>query len=302
MNKKTFFLASMIALALLAGCTTTDSVDETPASEVLNFNYNINPTSIRQGDLSVITMTLTNFYVNPLTEVSVRFEPVFSGITFSINGPDTIVPGSNGTWIIDVETAPGVIPKDYTFRPIICFKYSQEKIGFLRVAPNEPSTRNVDYSVSTTGPISIEFNNLRGINALSDYNSLDMTITYDFADNYNGLTPNLDLDTQTLSNGVFEIYSNDLSLRALQGSARIEPTSIIAETNTCRKSVISELSRCAFTHSDSTRVFANTQFGFRINVAEDLASELETYFRHELNYTMCLKPVSDFLLTVVRAQ
>lgn len=300
MKNKTIFLITM--LILLSGCgAPEENAAPTAPTGILTFGYTLLPQTIRQGDVSVLTMSLGNYYNNSLNNVEVRFEPTFSGVTFSPNGPLTIESGNTGTWVVDIKSAAGAIAKDYIFKPIICFDYAHENIGFFRVAPEEPSTKMVDYSASTYGPIIIDFANFRGINAKTDYGSIDMTITYRFADNYQGLTNYTTLDNQNLTAGEFIVESKDLSLRALQGSARLSPGSIPnPTTNYCQK-LGSGISRCTF-QTSYAKVVANSQFGFRIVTGSTLTSEIETYFKHALSYRICLKPASDFTLSVVKAQ
>jgi hypothetical protein len=200
---------------------------------------------------------------------------------------------------VDIQSVAGVVAKDYIFRPIICFDYSQDKRGYFRVAPQAPSTSEVDYSTSDVGPLVISFSNLRGINAQNDLNSLDITINYAYASNFQGLTNNTSADNQVIKYGLFEIDSQNLRLRALQGSTRIK-NSTIGLDSYCRQ-LSSGKSSCQFP-ATNTNVYANSQFGFRINVSSTLESELETYFLNTVNYTICLKPISDFSLTVVKAQ
>ncbi|MFA5743963.1 MAG: hypothetical protein WC936_04010 [Candidatus Nanoarchaeia archaeon] len=298
MKNKIIFLIG--AIILLSGCTDDGATNEPVIpTGVINFAYNLNPLSIRQGDSAVLTMSITNYYEKSLENLQVRLEPTFSGVDFRIDGPSEISPTATGTWIIDVLSSPGVAAKNYVFRPVICFDYSQDKKAYFRVAPETPSTSEVDYSTSDVGPIVITFSNLRGINAKQDFNSLDITITYDYNNNFQGLTNYTSIDDQPLSYGLFEIDSTDLKLRALQGSTRIKNTTIGLD-NYCRARA-SGISACEFPATGTT-VYANSQFGFRINVSKALESELETYFLNTINYTICLKPVSDLVLTVVKAQ
>ncbi|MDD4353004.1 MAG: hypothetical protein PHN56_00960 [Candidatus Nanoarchaeia archaeon] len=299
MKKKLIFLLGVIIL--LSGCTgdqETETEQVNPTG-IINFAYNIEPSSIRQGDSAVITMSLSNFYEKPLENVEVRFEPTFSGINFRIDGPSRIEPSSTGTWIVDIQSTSGVVAKNYIFRPIICFDYSQTKRGYFRVAPETPSDSSVDYSTSEVGPLIININNLRGINAKQDFNSLDITINYAYANTFQGLTNNTSVDKQVLTYGIFEIDSKDLFLRALQGSTRIKNTTIGLD-NYCTH-VTSGRNFCTFPATGTT-VYANSQFGFRINVSNTLESELATYFLNTINYTICLKPTYDFSLTVVKSQ
>jgi hypothetical protein len=298
MKNKLFFLMGI--LIILSGCTGDEPDNGSVAQEgVINFEYTLSPASISQGDSAMLTMSISNSYPKSLENITVRFEPTFSGITFRSDGPTSINPDSTGTWIVDIQSVAGVVAKNYVFRPIICFDYSQDKRGYFRVAPQEPSTRDVDYSTSDIGPLVISFSNLRGINAKEDLSSLDITVNYDYSDTFVGLTNNTSQDNQALDYGLFEIDSNNLRLRALQGSTRIKETTIGLD-NYCRK-LDSGKSSCEFPSSVND-VYANSQFGFRINVSNALESELETYFLNTVNYTICLKPVSDFSLTVVKAQ
>lgn len=298
MKNKIILLMGIIIL--LSGCTGEETTDEpvTPTG-VINYAYNLNPSTIRQGDASVLTMSISNYYEKPLENLEVRFEPTFSGIDFRIDGPTTIVPTGTGTWIVDIQSSSGIVAKNYIFRPVICFDYSQDKRGYFRVAPEAPSTSEVDYSTSDVGPLIITISNLRGINAKQDFNSLDITIKYSYANTFQGLTNNTSIEDQVLSSGLFEIDSVDLGLRALQGSTRIKNTTIGLD-NYCRKRS-SGLSTCEIPSTDTT-VYANSQFGFRINVSSTLNSELETYFLNTINYRICLKPTADFSLNVVKAQ
>jgi hypothetical protein len=298
MRNKLFFLIG--ALIILSGCTGDEQDNGSVAQEgVINFEYSLSPASISQGDSAMLTMSISNNYPKPLENIAIRFEPTFSGITFMADGPTSINSGSIGTWIVDIQSAAGVVAKNYDFRPIICFDYSQDKRGYFRVAPQEPSTREVDYSTSDVGPLVISFSNLRGINAKEDSDSLDITVNYDYADTFVGLTNNTSKDNQVIKYGLFEIDSQNLMLRALQGSTRIKETTIGLD-NYCRK-LASGKSSCEFP-SSSNNVYASSQFGFRINVSNTLESELETYFLNTVNYTICLKPISDFSLAVVKNQ
>jgi len=286
-------------MVLLAGCTgeQNEETETVTPTGIINFAYNINPSSIAQGEASIITMSVSNYYEKALENIDVRFEPTFSGITFRIDGPTSIEPTGTGTWIVDMQSASGAVPKVYTFRPVICFDYSQDKRGYFRVAPNEPSTSEVDYSTSTVGPMVITFKNLAGINVKQD-NAIDVDISYAYANTFQGLTNNTSLETQVISYGLIEVDSPDLRLRALQGSSRL--TYVTPEQPYCRF-LSSGLSQCIFP-KEGTTVYANYVFGFRVNASETLASELETYFLNTINYTICLKPISDFTVTVVKAQ
>jgi hypothetical protein len=296
MKNKIMLLMGLIII--LSGCTGEETTDEqVNPTGVINYAYNLNPLSIRQGDAAVLTMSISNYYEKPLENLEVRFEPTFSGIDFRIDGPQEIVSTGTGTWIVDIQSSSGIVAKNYVFRPIICFDYSQDKRAYFRVAPQEPSSNLVDYSTSDVGPMVITFSNLRGINAKQDFNSLDITINYAYANSFQGLTNNTSIDDQVLSSGLFEIDSENLGLRALQGSTRLRN---IGLDNYCRYDA-SGKSNCQFP-ANGTTVYGNSQFGFRINVSNNLASELETYFLNTINYRICLKPTSDLTLSVVKAQ
>jgi hypothetical protein len=292
MNNKIGFVSIIAIIALLSGCTqTTDNTNSTNPG-TLSFNYNINPLTVRQGDLSIITLELKNQYSNALENIQIRFEPIFSGINFVIDGPLRIEPKGTGLWTIEMQTSNSAIPKGYIFRPIICFDYSQTKRGYFLAASNAPSFSEVDYSTSDSGPLNIVFDRLRGINALKDSNKIDTTVRYSFANNYNGLTNNTSALNQLIKEGIFELYSdNYLRLKASSGANKLKN---LGEDNYC--TLINKTSTCQL--NELATITLEQPFTFIIEVSKPLISELETNFLNTINYTICLKSINDFKIEV----
>ena len=124
------------------------------------------------GESSIIKFTINNQYSNALENIEIRFEPLMLGINFMIDGPSRIEPNGTGSWIVEMKTSSSASPKLHKFWPVICFDYSQTRRGHFRVAANAPSSYEVDYSTSDSGPLNIVFERLRGIDALKDSNKL----------------------------------------------------------------------------------------------------------------------------------
>lgn len=295
MNNKIGFVSILAIIALLSGCTqTTDNTNITTPG-TLSFDYNINPLTIRQGDSSLITLELTNQYSNALENIQIRFEPIFSGINFVIDGPLRIEPQTTGSWTVEMQASSSAIDKGYTFRPVICFDYSQTKRGHFLAAANAPSSSEVDYSTSDSGPLNIIFDRLRGINALKDSNKIDTTVRYSFANNYNGLTNNTSTISQLITSGIFELYSdNYLQLKASSGANKLKN---LGAENYC--TLFNKTSTCQL--DESATITLEQPFTFIIEVSTPLISELETHFLNTINYTICLKPTSDFKIEVEKS-
>ncbi len=295
MNNKIGFAGILAIIALLSGCTqTTDSTNSTTPG-TLSFSHTINPLAVRQGDSSLITLKLINQYSNALDNIQIRFEPIFSGINFVIDGPSSIEPQGTGSWTVEMQTSSSSIPKEYIFRPIICFDYSQTRRGHFLVAANAPSSSEVDYSTSDSGPLNIVFERLKGIDAQKDSNRLDTTAKYSFANNYNGLTNNTSTLSQLINRGIFELYSDEyLQLKASSGANKLKN---LGAENYC--TLFNKTSTCEL--DESATITLEQPFTFIIEVSKPLVSELETHFLNTINYTICFRPTSDFKIEVEKS-
>jgi len=289
----------MIGIIFLAGCTNNGGQTSTPQTGTLSVVTSVEDNVLEQGESTSIELDITNMLSNKLENVEVRIEPLTTGITYEAEGAETILANTTSKWNIDLSTSPGLTPRIYNLYPLLCFDYTQDYIGYFRVANGEP-TAELDNSLSENGPLIINIEGLQSFNAQTK-DKLDVSITFSFNTNLIGVQKiYADESELTLISADFKLDTVDNSLTLYTNENDVnagDDNYCIVQTGGSNAGY----ALCYFTIEANNK--ASDKFDFDIKTNKDLISEIESSFTVSVAYNFCAKSTgADTSINVVSAE
>lgn len=304
--KKKLMFALIALIVLLAGCGGQDDEPQVtgPASGKLTVSTSIDDKNIEAGEGTTIEVTMSNMYSNSIENVEITLEPLTSGITYEVSGPTFLEANKTETWDVDLDLSEGLAAKEYNLYPVICFDYTQERIGFFRVADGEPSVTTVDYSLSDSGPMGFSFHGLKSFN-VNQEDEIDVTV-------------GISIPTKTDSGeveGIESIYNDEADVQLTSGSFKLDTVGENLRLFTNERDINAGPEKfCQIQTSGSNIGYAlcyfNSEagidgadnFDFDIETTESLTGELESSFAVEVTARLCFKAQSSVTsITVVES-
>ena len=268
----------IILLVLISGCTGTQPDTTGPNTGTLTVITRIDDSTLEQGESTTIEVDITNLYSNDINNVRVTLEPVTTGIQYDVTGPDSVEANMTEGWSLDIDLSPGLNARTYNLYLVICFDYTQEQIGYFRVADGTPSITTVDSSLSNTGPISIIFSGLKSFDVNVD-DKLDLEVRFSLGTNILGGV-NLYEDESDLdfTSGVFILDAVGENLRLFTNENNLNA----GTDNYCPIQTSGENQGFALCHFNvQAGNKASDDFDFDIRTSETLSSEVNPSFQQK---------------------